>query len=238
VLPDVPPPAPRPFPLRAVDVAAKFLLLFGGIWMFVGTLISVIFTVAGGPFWYDLLLDRRAVKTSATLGMMEPTQSWVNGRQVHRVHYTFVDGSGVERHGTGQTTDPAAFYNPHLSIDYDPQAPQLSRLTGTSASFFGLFVLFPLAFAVAGAAVFWSGLRRVLGVRAIYVHGQPVRAEVTAVSATRMMLNRRRVMRVDYAFDTIMGRATGRTTSVEPPPIGGSLWVLHLPSEPRRNVAA
>ena len=55
---------------------------------------------------------------------------------------------------------------------------------------------------------------------------------------TAMKINRRPVMRVDYAFDTIMGRATGSTTALDPPSIGASLWVLHLPSEPKRNVAA
>ena len=53
-----------------------------------------------------------------------------------------------------------------------------------------------------------------------------------------MKINRRPVMRVDYAFDTIMGRATGSTTALDPPSIGASIWVLHLPSEPKRNVAA
>ena len=238
VLEDIPPPAPRPFRFRAVDATARFLVLFGAIWMGVGGFISVVFTVAGGPFWDDILLDRRGVTANAKLGLLEPTSSSVNGRRVHRVHYTFTDRDGVEHAGAGGTTDPARFYLPNMSIDYDPQAPSRSRLTGGSASFFGLFSLFPLGFAVVGAIVASFGLRRVRAVRAIYVHGQPVRAEVTGVSPTAMRINRRRVMRVEYAFDTIMGRATGSTTAVNPPPVGAALWVLHLPSEPKRNVAA
>ena len=238
VLPETPPPAPRPFRFRAIGASALFLLLFGGIWMTVGGIISIVFAVAGGPFWDDMLLDRRGVTAKATTGLLEPTNSWVNHRQVHRVHYTFTDATGVERAGVGQTTDPASFYAPSLSIDYDPRSPARTRLGGGSASFFGLFILFPLAFAVVGAIVFSFGLRRLLATRAIYVHGQPARAQVTGVAPTAMRINRRRVMRVDYAFDTIMGRATGSTTSVDPPPVGGTLWVLHLPSEPKRNVAA
>jgi hypothetical protein len=242
VLPEMPPPAPRPFRFRAVGAAALFLLLFGGIWMTVGGAISVVFTVVGGPFWDDLLLDRRGVTAKAAAGLIEPTSARINRRRVHRVHYTFTDAGGVERAGSGITTDPdrvARLWGPFdLPIDYDPRAPERSRLTGESASLFGLFVLFPFAFAAVGAIVFAQGLRRLRTVRAIYVHGQPARAEVTAVAPTAMWRNRRRVMRVDYAFDTVTGRATGRATSVDPPPVGGTLWVLHLPSDPKRNVAA
>jgi hypothetical protein len=238
VLTEMPPPAPRPFPFRAVDAGARFLLLFGAIWMFVGGFISVVFTIAGGPVWDDLLLDRRAVTAGATRGTIEPTSSRINGRPVHRVHYTFTDERGVEHAGAGNTTDPASFYMATLPVEYDPQAPGRSRLKGGSASFFGLFILFPLAFFVVGTIVFLVGARRVRAVRAIYVHGHAVRAEVTAVGPTAMRVNRRPVMRVDYAFDTIMGRATGSTTALNPPPVGASLWVLHLPSEPKRNVAA
>jgi hypothetical protein len=201
-------------------------------------LISVVFTAAGGPLWDDVLLDRRGVTANATLGMVEPTNSSVNGRLVHRVHYTFKDRDGVTHTGAGGTTEPWTFYAPTLSSDYDPQAPSRSRLAGGSASFFGFFVLIPLAFAVVGTIIFSSGLRRIRAVRAIYVHGHPVRAEVTAVTPTAMRINRRSLMRVDYAFDTIMGRATGSTTAMNPPAVGATLWVLHLPSEPKRNVAA
>jgi hypothetical protein len=238
VSPDMPPPAPRPFRLRAVDAVAWFKLLFGGIWLTVGGIISIVFTVTGGPFWNDVVLDRRGVRAEATLGTMEATSSYINRRRVHRVLYVFTDRNGVEQHGVGQTTEPWRFYAPNLTIEYDPQRPQVSRISGERSSVFGLFVLLPVGFAAVGAIVFGLGMRRVLAVRSIYVHGTPARAEVTAVSPTAMMVNRRRVMRVDYTFDTIMGRTTGRTSAVDPPAVGSRLWVLHLPSEPKRNVAA
>lgn len=236
--PDRPPPAPRPFRLRAVDAVAYFQLLFGGIWLTVGGIITIVFTVVGGPFWNDIVLDRHGVKVNAILGTIEETSSRVNRRPVHRVHYVFTDRDGVERHGVGQTTEPWRFYAPDLQIEYDPGRPELSRISGERSSVFGLFGLFPMGFAVVGAIVFGLGMRKVLRVRHIYVHGEPARAEVTAVSPTLMQVNRRRVMRVEYAFDTIMGRMTGRTSAVSPPPVGSQLWILHLPSEPKRNVAA
>jgi hypothetical protein len=102
----------------------------------------------------------------------------------------------------------------------------------------GFPILFPLAFCAAGAVVFAFGLHRLRALRAIYVHGQAVRAEVTSVTPTAIRINRRRIIRIHYAFDTIMGRFTGSTTAVNAPTVGDTLWVLHLPSEPKRSVAA
>jgi hypothetical protein len=237
-LPGTPPPAPRPFRLRALDATAWFRLLFGGIWLTVGGIVTVVFTVVGGPFWNDIALDRHGVKANAIMGTMEATNTRVNRQRVHRVHYVFTDRDGVERHGVGQTTEPWRFYAPRFQIEYDPGRPGLSRISGERSSVFGLLVLFPFGFAAVGAFVFALGMRRVLAVRRIYVRGEPARAEVTAVSPTLMRINRRRVMRVDYTFDTIMGRMTGRTNTVHPPPVGSQIWILHLPSEPKRNVAA
>ena len=153
------------------------------------------------------------------MGLLEPTNSSVNGRLVYRITYIFADRDGVERSGTGSTTDPASFYGQQeLTIQYDPLAPARTRLAGGSASFFGLFVLFPLAFALVGAIVIGFGLRRAAGARAIYVHGHAIQATVTAVVPSAMRINHRPVMRVEYAFETIMGRATGSTSALEPPP--------------------
>jgi hypothetical protein len=75
---------------------------------------------------------------------MEATSSYINRRRVHRVLYVFTDRNGVEQHGVGQTTEPWRFYAPNLTIEYDPQRPQVSRISGERSSVFGLFVLFPL----------------------------------------------------------------------------------------------
>jgi hypothetical protein len=48
---DAPPPAPRPFRLRAIDAVTVFLLLFGGIWAVVDIAVVIALGVAGGPFW-------------------------------------------------------------------------------------------------------------------------------------------------------------------------------------------
>jgi hypothetical protein len=76
-------------------------------------------------------------------------------------------------------------------------------------------------------------------VRAIYVHGEPVRAEVVSVSPTNMRVNGRRIMRVEYVFDCAAARVPGTTTGVFPAPlVGATIWILYDPADPARNVAA
>jgi len=233
---------PRRFRLRSLGAGVMFLLTFGGIWLFVGTVITVVFTLAGGPVWNDVVLDRRGLAADATPTAIEPTSSHVNGRAVVRIVYTFTDRDGVARTGRTGTTNAQllvrAEQRERLPVEYDPYAPQLSRLAGERASFFGWFILFPLAFAAVGAAIAGRGMRRLLRVRRTYVHGHAILADVTGVAPTSMRINSRRVMRVDYSFKVITGRVTGQTTSLNPPAIGAQIWVLYLPSAPEHNVAA
>jgi hypothetical protein len=154
VTPPFPPPAPRAFRLGALDAGTAFLLLFGGIWGLIGTILAIVLS--------------------------------------------------------------------------------LSEL----ASAIGLMILLPLGFAVVGALLFALGGRRALRLRAIYVSGQAALATVTGIASSLMRVNGRRVMRVEYAFDTPSGRVQGRTTLREPPPIGGTLWVIYDERAPGRNVAA
>jgi hypothetical protein len=56
-----PPPAPRPVPSGARGWGASFLIVFGGIWAAVGLVLTVVFTLTGGPVWNDWILDRRGV---------------------------------------------------------------------------------------------------------------------------------------------------------------------------------
>lgn len=241
-VPREPPPAPRAFHWRALDTGTVFLLLFGSIWTVVGGGITAVFTAAGGPVWHDLILDRRGKRAEAMPTSVDPTGASVNGRRVFRIAFAFFDETGQPREATADSVEPAvlerAERRERLSIDYDPQSPTLSRLTGGSASFFGWFVLFPLAFAVVGLAVLRAGLVRALRARSLYVHGTPALARVTAVKPTNMRINRRSVMRADYEFDAVVTRATGSTTSRDPPPVGARLWVLYRPSNPKENVAA
>jgi hypothetical protein len=245
-VPPEPPPAPRPFHWRALDAATVFLMLFGGIWAFVGVTITIVFTVAGGPLWNDLILSHRAKTAEAMPTSVDGTGSSVNGRRVFRVSYDFFDERGQPREGSADTTDPIllarAERRERLSIDYDPLSPQRSRLTGGSASFFGWFTLMPLAFAVVGLLVLRAGLARLFRTRNIYVHGTTALARVTGISSSNMRVNRRPVQRVEYEFDAMiartMGRATGSTTALDPPAVGSPIWVIYRSSNPTQSVVA
>lgn len=242
LVPPPPPPAPRPFHWRALDASTVFLLLFGGIWAFVGVTITVVFTVAGGPLWNDVILSRRGKTAQAMPTSVDRTGASVNGRPVFRISYDFFDEGGQPREATADTSDPAvlarAERRERLSVDYDPLSPSRSRLAGGSASLFGWFTLMPVAFAIVGLLVLRAGVARVLRTRAIYIHGTPALARVTGISSSNMRVNRRPVQRVEYEFDAVVGRASGTTTALDPPAVGSRIWVIYRSSEPKQSVAA
>jgi hypothetical protein len=241
-VPGAPGPAPRRFPLRALDTAAGFLILFGGIWALVGSIVSVAFTVTGGPLWNDLILDRRGVTAQALPTSVEPTGIRLDHRRVFRVHYTFRDAAGATRLSSAGSINARVIAEARqqlpMTIEYDPRQPERSRVRGERASPLGLLVLIPVGFLLIGTLVLAFGLRRARRQRRIYVHGAPAQATVTATSATQMRINGRRVMRIDYVFDSIMGPAAGRTTSRNPPPVGAKIWVLYDEGDPKISVAA
>ncbi|HEX3904248.1 MAG TPA: DUF3592 domain-containing protein [Polyangia bacterium] len=238
---DPPPLAPRPFRLRALDATTSFLLLFGGIWAFVDAAVVIGLSLAGGPYWNDLILDRRGVAAEGALASVQRTSTRVNGHSLYRVAYTFTDAAGTARETSSLTEQYALVTAPPstpLAIEYDPELPTRTRLRGERASMIGGFILIPVGLALAGGLLFALGLRRAARTRQIYMHGQPAKATVTAVSGTSMRVNGRRVMRVAYVFDTIMGKAEGQTTSRDPPPVGAPIWVIYDGSDPKRSVEA
>jgi len=230
--------------VRAIEAGTAFLLLFGGIWTLVGVIVTIAFTVAGGPAWDDLILNRRAVVVSATPVSVQPGNGQINGRPIFRIAYTFTDRQGRARSSETSTTDgpsiAAASARMPLTVEYDPEQPSRSRMQGQSASTFGLFVLLPLAVALVGGAVLLVGLQRTLQLRALYVRGIAAAATVTGVSTSMMRVNDRPVLHVDYVFDAAARSECfgGRTTMRDAPAVGDQLWILYDPNDPTRNVAA
>ena len=237
-----PPPAPRPFRWRSLPFFAVFTLLFGGIWLAVGLFISLIFTIVGGPFWNDMILDDRGVTAQATPTGVTMTSSRINGEYVREIRYTFSDERGAQHEGRTGTTDvllvQRATAEMPITIEYVPESPALSRIKGERASFFGPFILIPVGFALVGAVVAGFGVLRTLRVRAIYVHGSAVRAEVISVEGTSMRMNRQPVKRVRYKFPGLRGEVVGTSTTVDDVKAGQAMWIICLPGEPEKNVAA
>ncbi len=240
--PPPPPPAPRPVTLSAMRWNAMFMQLFGGIWALVGILITVVFTVAGGPVWNDWILDSRGVRATATPTSVEATSSRVNKRVVYAIHFSFVDRSGKRWPSESGTTDSQVIQRARagtpIPVEYDPQDPERARLEGTDASFFGAMVLLPLAFGLAGSVLFVLGFVSTVKTMRIYKHGQPAQARVIAVEATASSQNRRRVMSMKYEFDGPGGRVLGGWKTVSPARVGSTIWVLFDPSAPEKNLPA
>jgi hypothetical protein len=237
-----PPPAPRPFRLRAFDSTTAVLLLVGAIWAAVGAIAgSALLSTAGAP-WNDMILDRRGIVARGQALAATPKSTRVNGRRVFQLDYSFTDASGAARSASTATTDrqlvTEARLQAPLAIDYDPRQPARSRVHGQRASLIGIAGLLPFGIASAGLLFVAIGLKRARRVRDIYIHGQAAVATITSTKATAMRINWQRVIRVNYAFQTIQGTIEGRTTSRTPPAVGAKVWILYDESDPRRSVTA
>jgi hypothetical protein len=219
----------------------RFMLLFGGIWGLVGTVIAVVFTLAGGPVWDDWILDRRGVPADAQPFDVHATNSRVNHRTVQEIQFRFTDRAGQAHTGHTGTTDPRLIASARkatpMTVQYDPQDPARVRLAGGSASFFGMLVLLPLAFAAVGGGLFLRSLLGARRMRAMYRDGTAVTARVVALEATGSRQNYQRVMRMVYEFTGPAGGAiTGEWKTLRPAAQGATIWVIYDPGEPDRNM--
>lgn len=229
-----PPPAPRDFSLSAVSPGVRFLLLFGGLWFAIGSLVAIPFTVIGQPVWVDWQLDSRGVTRDVTPVGVEAGNMRVNKRQVydltvdlegHRTVVSTLESELIERARRGQS----------VRVTYDPENPGHARLEGERASVIGPFVLIPGFFVVAGAvllAVAWSQVNRA---RALFKSGEAALARVLSVEATMTRINRQRVFRVNYEFRAVTQSVTGSYSTTNPPAADSELWVLYAPEDPKRN---
>jgi hypothetical protein len=230
-------------PLAAAGAKALFVLLFGGISAFVGALLTVVFTVVGGPIWDDWILDERGIAADAQAVGVRGTAS-TRGRweRIHMVRFRFVDLGGVPREAEGPTTDQAliqrARIQDEVAIEYDPRAPaERARLAGESASRFNDGILVSVGFLGVGLVLLslgWAGVRRS---RALYRDGEAIEARVVSVTRTTMRINRQRVMRVEYTFDGPRGAEHGTARTTKPPAVGTTIWVIYDRQRPERNIA-
>lgn len=127
---------------------ASLCTLLGVLCVGLGALLTVVFTLAGGPVWDDWILDSRGVKAQAKgVQAARPSRGSVDprGNVSLRVEFTTPDGA---RH-TGSVTvlgaeALASVRGAPVTIEYDPQQPSRHRALGRSASLFGLWVVVPL----------------------------------------------------------------------------------------------
>jgi hypothetical protein len=239
-----PPPPPRKMPLSAAGGLTKFVLLFGGISALVGAVLFVVFTLVGGPVWDDWILDERAVEAEAeAVGVRGTASTRRRWQRIHMVRVRFVDGEGMSHEAEAPTTDPViierARTQDRVAIEYDPRAPaRRVRLAGETASRFAEGNYVPVGFFVVGLALVTVGYVGVRRSRAIYRDGEAVQAKVVSVTRTAARINKKRVMRVAYAFSGPWGVEHGVWRTVAAPTVGATIWVIYDPARPERNIAA
>ncbi len=206
-------------------------MIFGGIWLVVGSVLGAGFATADKPFWDDLILDQRGATADALVLRVERTGVSVNEHPVAEVVLRY------EQHDAAWYTTRPPGEGETVRVEYDPQNPQRVRREGESASVMGFFLLLPFGFALTGAVLFGLGVVQTLRTRAIYVNGDAARGTVTGVAPTNMHLNNQRVYKVTYTFNTMTrGSAQGSFRTVRPPNPESSLWVLYQTDTPVRNV--
>lgn len=242
MLPPPPPPAPRAVPASVITWNARFGLLFGGIWGTLGTALPLAFLLFGGPPWYDLVLDRRGVRTDARPYALERTSTRINRKTVVRVRFELTDARGRTHRASATTTDGpllfAAGQHQPVPVEYDPEDPTLVRFVGGSAVTFPLWAYFPALFGVAGALLFAASARSMRRTRRLYRSGVAAGAQVFAVESTYSRQNRRTVKRMRYRFQTDRGTFQGSWMTVSPAPVGAAIWVFHDAARPERNLPA
>ncbi len=237
-----PPAAPRRVPFTALSWGARFFLLFGGIWLLVGFVLVVVFTLVGGPIWDDWAIDERGVRTEAQPLGVQSTHSTRNYQPVFAICYRFVDGAGKEHEATSKTANPQLIARARnqepIHVEYDPLSPtRRVRLAGETASFFGKLILMPMGFALVGLVCMLPGYWIARRDRRVYRHGEAVQAEVTAVSSTATREHRRPLFRVEYSFEGSAGPVTGQQRTANPPEVGDKIWIIYDPDPPHHSVA-
>jgi hypothetical protein len=230
-----PPSPPRAGAPLARSFDGPFLLLFGGIWAFVGTSLLLAFTLSGAPPWDDLLLDRRGVVATAAPVRSAARARRVNHRRVFAVTYRFRDAAGTVREGTLDVPDGRT--GP-FAIEYDPASPSRARLRGERASALGAGLIVPTAFAVIGWALFLQGRRARRRERALYRDGTAAAARVRAVAPTGGRVNREPAYRVEFMVPGPDGVVRASCVTLDPPREGDTVWVIYDPADPTRAMLA
>ena len=153
---DAPAPAPRPFPWRAIDVTTGLLLLLGVAWLAIGTVVSATLIRCRRTYWDDPILDRRSDAAPALPTSVDPTSGRDQRTEnlAHQLHLHRRRGGDACPSST-QTLSHLIVLRARrgapLEIEYDPRAPERSRMRGERGSVTGIPGLIPFAIAIAAA---------------------------------------------------------------------------------------
>jgi hypothetical protein len=237
----VPPVTPRRVRLSTYAGAVGLVLtLLGSIFSLIGWGLTAVFIFVGAPFWEDWQVDAKGVPAMAVPDDVRETSTSVNRSRVNEISIHFPDVEGIPHSATFRTADwrvvSAARERQKIPIHYIPGSPQLVRADGTKRSIFGLFALFPLAFALVGTGLLAGGLRGVLKRRWLYRWGTPTTGRVVSVGDSDVSVNGRRLLKIVYTFNGTMGPVEGSMINATAPAQGAEVSVLFDPNDPGENI--
>lgn len=224
---------------RAVPRALAWRLLFGGWligfgWMFAA--FGMVFALLALQ-WSDLSFlgadyDRQA---TATVTSIEQTSSSENKRKIYRVHYTFVDESGVERRGESYTKDPPR-EPASWQVEYRSGDPSESRLAGMRTRPFSPFLLMVLIFPLVGLGLVLWQLPTALHNLRLLRYGAETKGKLVDKRPTHVEINNAPVMALtfEYEVDGKPYRATVKTLTTAPLEDDAREPMLYDPQSPSR----
>jgi hypothetical protein len=240
------PPSPRRVPSAAVQgVADVVFWLVGGIFLLIGTILSVVFL---RTLPIDLALDLGAsTAAQAAIESMDlDTSISVNGEHPVDLRYTFeVNGATVKGHS--QTFNyswvDSLEANPTATVDveYVASRPQWSRLKGTMRTPGGYWLCFILLFPLVGAGLVLGGTLPRLRRARVYRHGEGILAKLESVGLNHSVtVNGRHPTRVRWSFQVQGQRYDGSWSGFNaerflPKDSSDQLPVIYDPKDPKRS---
>ncbi len=175
--------------------------MFGGIWLFVGSIMLVV-GVAFALQEREFATDARTATGMVLTKTIVPADS--DSSTQYRVRYRFTTDAEEVIEGSDEvsveTWESLAERGP-IDVRYLATRPTENRLASGSEIFgAALFLLFGVVFAPVGGFLVARAVRGMLTRRRLLATGTPARATVTGVEQTNVSFNRRQQFKVGYRY--------------------------------------
>lgn len=227
-------------PPRHVPLSLLVLSLVNGAslfgWVFFGFGMIFFWAFAGNADLSAITFRGPHEIAEARVLSVEPTGASEGGSRVQETRYEFsVAGRRVDgrSYTLGATPQPGAL----VEVEYDADNPERSRIPGMRRALFGPWLILVAIFPLVGLAVIvpmtLAGIRRYRLLR----NGVLTQGRLVSKKATNMLVNRRRVYKLTFAFTTRDGRpgeAVAMTSMVEQLQDEKEEPLLYDPDDPRR----
>ncbi|ACY17096.1 DUF3592 domain-containing protein [Haliangium ochraceum] len=229
-------PAPR-----RVPAAVQRGLLFSGAvsflgWVFlsVGVLISHFFVAEVDLSWASSG-GAMTQQVEGRVTRVEATNASENRQTIYAVHYGYSRGGipyqGVSYYLGFRPPEPAQ----SVTIEFDPEQPERSRIHGMRTGKFGAWVLLFLLFPIVGGVLVWITLTR--GSKRIRVlrRGGAARGTLVAKEDSGVRVNNVPMYDLSFEFDDHTGaRRTGTVRTLNPAALEDDWqeWLLFDPNAP------